>query len=139
MSTDDTIITWDMREDGGFGESYPRLDRRWIPNRPAVIGPDGLLVAPTRSGTSIGEDGAGPGPGTEAVTAAFIDPDTRQPLPTWVEATDPAVLTIPGHVVRLGPQVHVKGVLGGTPDAGKHIGYLAKYLTKSITATVGLD
>jgi hypothetical protein len=30
-------------------------------------------------------------------------------------------------------------VLGGTPDAGKHIGYLAKYLTKSITATVGLD
>jgi excisionase family DNA binding protein len=70
---------------------------------------------------------------------AFVDPDTRQPLPSWVEATDPAVLTTPGHVVRLGPQVHVKGVLGGTPDAGKHIGYLAKYITKSITATVGLD
>jgi hypothetical protein len=70
---------------------------------------------------------------------AFVDPDTLQPLLTWEEATDPAVLTTPGHVVKLGPQVHVKGVLGGTPDAGKHIGYLAKYLTKSISATVGLD
>ena len=78
VSTDDTIITWDMSPDGGFGEAYPGLDGRWIPNRPAVVGPDGLLVAPTRPGTSIGEAGSGPGPGTESVSAAFIDPDTGE-------------------------------------------------------------
>jgi hypothetical protein len=48
------------------------------------------------------------------------------------------------HVVRFGPQVDIKGVLGGTPQADRLIGYLTKYLTKSIgdfhqtdTATAG--
>ncbi len=40
------------------------------------------------------------------------------------------------HVVTFGPQVHSKGILGGTDDAGRHIGYLTKYLTKSITEVV---
>ncbi len=26
-----------------------------------------------------------------------------------------------------GPQVHVKGILGGTEEAGRHVGYLTKY------------
>jgi hypothetical protein len=34
--------------------------------------------------------------------------------------------------------VHVKGILGGTEEAGRHIGYLTKYLTKSIGHTIGL-
>jgi hypothetical protein len=29
-------------------------------------------------------------------------------------------------VVRFGDQVHVKGILGGTQEAGRHIGYLTK-------------
>jgi hypothetical protein len=66
----------------------------------------------------------------------FTDPDTGQPLPTFDQAC--AELTEPAHVVRFGPQVHVKGVLGGSEEAGRHIGYLAKYLTKSISQAAGL-
>jgi hypothetical protein len=42
-------------------------------------------------------------------------------------------------VVRFGEQVHVKGILGGTEEAGRHIGYLTKYLTKTIHQAAGLD
>ncbi|WP_224392304.1 helitron helicase-like domain-containing protein [Pseudonocardia sp. ICBG1293] len=70
---------------------------------------------------------------------AFVDPQTREPLPTWDEATDPDALTAPAHTVVFGPQVHVKGILGGTEEAGRHIGYLTKYLTKSIGQAAGLD
>ncbi|MBT8226068.1 MAG: hypothetical protein HKP61_13860 [Dactylosporangium sp.] len=75
---------------------------------------------------------------------AYIDPHTRQPLPTWAEALD----TIddnqgdhdnqgdaePVHVVRFGQQTDIKGVLGGTPEADTLIGYLTKYLTKTVDA-----
>jgi hypothetical protein len=70
---------------------------------------------------------------------AFVDPDTRQPLPTWDEATDPDALATPAHTVVFGPQVHVKGILGGSEDAGRHVGYLTKYLTKSVGQAAGLD
>jgi hypothetical protein len=60
----------------------------------------------------------------------FVDPDTRKPLPTWDEALDQ--VDEPAHVARFGAQVHAKGILGGTEEAGRHIGYLTKYLTKSI-------
>jgi hypothetical protein len=68
----------------------------------------------------------------------FVDPHTREPLPTFDEATDPDVLTEPTHVVTFGTQVHVKGILGGTEEAGRHVGYLTKYLTKSIGQAAGL-
>jgi hypothetical protein len=67
---------------------------------------------------------------------AFTDPDTGVPLPTFAQACQ--ALTEPAHVVRFGPQVHVKGILGGTEEAGRHIGYLTKYLTKSISQAAGL-
>jgi hypothetical protein len=66
---------------------------------------------------------------------AFTDPDTGTPLPTWEQACDQ--LTQPAHVVRFGSQVHVKGILGGTEEAGRHIGYLTKY-SKSIGHAAGL-
>jgi hypothetical protein len=56
-------------------------------------------------------------------TKAFTDPDTGQALPTFEQAC--GELAEPAHVVRFGPQVHVKGILGGTEDAGRHIGYLS--------------
>ena len=68
---------------------------------------------------------------------AFTDPDTGSSLPTWEQACEE--LTEPAHVVRFGAQVHVKGILGGTEEAGRHIGYLTKYLTKSIGQAAGLD
>ncbi len=59
----------------------------------------------------------------------FVDPDTRQPLTAWDAAVD--AVEEPAHVVAFGRQVHSKGILGGTEEAGRHIGYLTKYLTKA--------
>jgi hypothetical protein len=61
---------------------------------------------------------------------SFVDPDTRKPLTPWTVAVDQ--VDEPAHVVRFGRQVHSKGILGGTEEAGRHVGYLTKYLTKSI-------
>ncbi|WP_231509217.1 helitron helicase-like domain-containing protein [Nocardia sp. NRRL WC-3656] len=66
-----------------------------------------------------------------------VDPETGQrvPVPTWDEALDVMDCVDdlePAHVVRFGAQIDVKGILGGTEEAGRHIGYLTKYLTKSI-------
>jgi hypothetical protein len=63
-----------------------------------------------------------------------VDPDTRQPLTPWDQAVEE--VDEPAHVVTFGPQVHSKGILAGTDQAGRHIGYLTKYLTKSITEVV---
>jgi len=65
----------------------------------------------------------------------YVDPHTRAPLPTWEEALDALDnddTAAPWHVVRFGTQVNVQGMLAGTPQADRRIGYLAKYLTKSI-------
>jgi len=70
----------------------------------------------------------------DANRQTFIDPDTRQPLTPWEQALDQ--VEQPAHVVTFGQQVHSKGLLGGTDQAGRHIGYLTKYLTKSITEIV---
>jgi hypothetical protein len=45
----------------------------------------------------------------------------------------------PAHVVTFGRQVHSKGILGGSEEAGRHIGYLAKYLTKSTGEVITAD
>lgn len=70
-------------------------------------------------------------------TRGFVDLDTATPLPGFDQACQE--LTAPAHVVTFGTQVHVKGILGGTEEAGRHIGYLTKYLTKSISHAAGLD
>jgi hypothetical protein len=66
----------------------------------------------------------------------FTDPDTGALLPSWDQACEE--LTEPAHVVRFGAQVHVKGILGGTEESGRHIGYLTKYLAKSVGQAAGL-
>jgi hypothetical protein len=70
--------------------------------------------------------------------AGYVDPDTGAPLPTWDEAlddldADPSAQ--PAHVVRFGAQHDIKGLTAGRPDTDRTIGYLCKYLTKSIAAT----
>jgi hypothetical protein len=74
--------------------------------------------------------------------AGYVDPDTGAPLPTWDEAldaldTDPDAT--PAHVVRFGEQDDIKGLIAGTPDTDRTIGYLCKYLTKSIAGTHTTD
>jgi hypothetical protein len=62
-------------------------------------------------------------------THGFVDPDTRQPLTEWADALEQ--VEEPAHVATFGRQVHSKGILGASEEAGRHIGYLTKYLTKS--------
>jgi hypothetical protein len=73
-------------------------------------------------------------PAWEPHSRTFVDPDTREPLTGWVDAVDQ--VDEPVHVVTFGAQVHSKGILGGSEEAGRHIGYLTKYLTKSISEVV---
>jgi hypothetical protein len=79
----------------------------WWPNHDHLVYADGRL------------------PVWEPTVKQFVDPDTRQPLIPWAEALEQ--LTEPAHVVTFGVQVHSKGILGGTDDAGRHLGYLTKY------------
>ena len=65
----------------------------------------------------------------EPRSTSFVDPDSREPLTEWDDALE--AVEEPAHVVTFGRQVHSKGILGGTEEAGRHIGYLTKYLTKS--------
>jgi WD40 repeat protein len=70
------VIVWDVSPDGGPGVAYPGLTGRWIANRPAVVVPGRLLVAPTRPGQSPDERFTPPGPDTLGVAATFFDPVT---------------------------------------------------------------
>ena len=72
----------------------------------------------------------------------FIDPNTHTPLTSWDGAQDALASdedAQPAHVVRFGEQCKPKGILGGTEEAGRHVGYLTKYLTKSISEIVEPD
>ncbi|MEU4720714.1 replication initiator [Nonomuraea dietziae] len=60
----------------------------------------------------------------------YLDPATGEILPAWDQALDD--LEEPQHVVRFGEQADVQGVLAGSPAANKALGYLTKYLTKSL-------
>lgn len=62
---------------------------------------------------------------------AFVDPDTGCVLPTWEQALDD-VGEDPMHVVQFGSQADIQGLLAGSPDANRRIGYITKYLMKSI-------
>jgi hypothetical protein len=65
---------------------------------------------------------------------AYRDPDTNQPLTTWetaVRALDDEDAE-PLHVGRFGRQIDAKGVIAGSPDADRCIGYITKYLVKDI-------
>jgi hypothetical protein len=66
----------------------------------------------------------------------YVDRDTRKPLPTWEQALDELDNdpdATPAHVVRFGQQTDMQGLIGGTAQADRRIGYLTKYLTKAIT------
>ena len=74
------------------------------------------------------------------IDGAYRDPDTHQALKTWEQALaelDQNPDDKPAHVMRLGSQVDVKGILAGTKDADRTIGYLTKYLAKSMSAPMG--
>lgn len=71
---------------------------------------------------------AGPGGGH------YVDEATGEQLPSIDEAGDD--VDEPLHVVRFGSVADMRGILTGTPEADRRIGYLCKYLTKSIDAAM---
>jgi hypothetical protein len=72
-------------------------------------------------------------PDWHQATGRYVDPATGELLPSWDQALDaigPA--DEPLHVARFGPKFDAQGVLAGSRDSGRCIGYLTKYLTKAI-------
>jgi hypothetical protein len=65
--------------------------------------------------------------------STYLDPSTGEVLPTWDEALDAiGDQDEPQHVARFGDRFDAQGVLVGSRDASRCIGYLTKYLTKNI-------
>jgi hypothetical protein len=63
----------------------------------------------------------------------YLDPATGEVLPTWDQALDAITdQDEPWHVARFGERFDAQGVLAGSKDASRCIGYLTKYLTKQV-------
>jgi hypothetical protein len=62
---------------------------------------------------------------------SYVDPATGEVLPTWDQALD-ELGDQPHHVARFGERFDAQGVLAGSKDAARCIGYLTKYLTKQV-------
>ncbi len=63
----------------------------------------------------------------------YVDPVTGELLPDWDDALDAiGPDDQPLHVARFGAKFDAQGVLAGTRDAKRCIGYLTKYLTKQL-------
>jgi hypothetical protein len=63
----------------------------------------------------------------------YLDPATGEVLSTWDQAVDAiGPRDDPLHVARFGPKFHAEGVLAGSKDAARCIGYLTKYITKHV-------
>ena len=63
----------------------------------------------------------------------YLDPATGEVLPTWDQALDAiGPDDEPLHVARFGQRFDAQGVIAGSRDANRCIGYLTKYLTKHV-------
>jgi hypothetical protein len=70
----------------------------------------------------------------DEATRNYLDPATGEVLPTWGQALDAIGMDHkPFHVARFGERFDAQGVLAGSKDANRCIGYLTKYLTKQVS------
>jgi hypothetical protein len=68
-----------------------------------------------------------------APSGRYLDPDTGELLTDWDEAIDAiGPHDDPMHVARFGAKFDAQGVLAGSKDSARCIGYLTKYLTKQL-------
>jgi hypothetical protein len=83
-------------------------------------------------------------PAWDEIHNGYVDVATGEVLPTWQQALDrlgaeldidPA--TRPAHVVRFGRQLDVQGIIATNGQADRRIGYLTKYLGKSMRDPMG--
>ena len=71
-------------------------------------------------------------------TGRYIDPATGEILPTWDEALDGiSSYDLPWHVARFGDRFDAQGVLAGSKDAARCIGYLTKQIGACHQAATG--
>jgi Replication initiator protein, pSAM2 len=69
----------------------------------------------------------------DEATRNYLDPMTGEVLPTWDQALDAiGPQGDPLHVARFGSEFHAEGVLAGSKDAARCIGYMTKYITKHV-------
>lgn len=91
---------------------------RWPPTDRPLHTPDG-------PGLPVWDDQAG----------GYVDPTTGDTLGSWDEALDAiGPDDEPAHVVRFGPQIRADGVTANSATTARLIGYLTKYLAKSLDA-----
>jgi hypothetical protein len=63
----------------------------------------------------------------------YLDPATGEVLTAWDQALDAiGPNDDPLHVARFGPKFYAEGVLAGSKDAARCIGYMTKYITKHV-------
>jgi hypothetical protein len=67
----------------------------------------------------------------DPATGTYLDPATGEVLTDWDQALD-ELGDHPHHVARFGERFDAQGVLAGSKDAARCIGYLTKYLTKQV-------
>jgi len=67
-------------------------------------------------------------------SSAYVDPDTLVPLDSWGEAMEQTYEpdAAAAHVLWFGEQVDSQLFIPGSPRTDKRVGYICKYLTKSI-------
>jgi replication initiator protein RepSA len=76
----------------------------------------------------------------DQVKDTYLDPETGEVLPTWDQALDAiGDGDEPLHIARFGTKFDAQGVLAGSRDANRCIGYLTKYLTKQLGDCHELD
>jgi hypothetical protein len=72
-------------------------------------------------------------PAWDEQTSNYLDPSTGEVLPSWDDALDAIEADDePLHVARFGARFDAQGVIAGSKDANRCIGYLTKYLTKQL-------
>lgn len=80
-------------------------------------------------------------PSWSETAGGYVDPVTGEPLRTW----DQAMAQLdhpdaePAHVVWFGKQTDHQWFIAGSPRSDRRIGYLTKYLTKSIAEAIDPD
>jgi DNA-binding SARP family transcriptional activator/WD40 repeat protein len=77
-STDNQLIVWAVRSDGGFGTAQPGMAGRWPAGAPAVVEPGRLVVVPTRTMPPVAREVPYDGLDTLDVAATFVDPSTGE-------------------------------------------------------------
>ncbi|MGL5823853.1 MAG: replication initiator [Nocardioides sp.] len=76
-------------------------------------------------------------PAWDKTHGGLLDQTSGELLPTWDQALDQLdqADADPLHVLAFGSQVDIKGIIGGTEQTQKAVGYLCKYLTKNTAET----